>query len=273
MRRCLALVVLLFGAPLLGCSTGVETGNATAVVQVRLTAAPPQQSAGTPLVVVEEDGVPLRVDEAWVGLGWFDFRLPAGTTCADVDPAALAPPSRCEGDRVRVEGPWLVDLLTGAFHPALGALEVPALAYEGVDLHVDALGPPAVDANDPRAGFSLGMQGVYDPDGEAIPFEFRFQYTTDIAVAPPQGLALSAGANEQLTVRLDATQWLAQVPLSACLADGKIEIEHGKLEIEALEVEEEHGETVYEEPCEGVDHAIETGVEDSAEVEVERHDD
>ncbi len=273
MRRCLAILALLFGAVLLGCSTGVETGNATAVVQVRLTAAPPQQSAGTPIVVVEENGVPLRMDEAWVGLGWFDFRLPAGSSCADLDPAALAAPLTCENGRIRVEGPWLVDLLTGEFHPALGAIELPALAYDGVDLHVDKLAPPAVDANDPRAGFSLGMQGVYDPDGQAIPFTFRFQLTTDIAVAPPQGLALSGGANEQLTVRLDASQWLAQVPLSACLADGKIELEDGKLEIEALETNEEPGETGYEEPCQGVDHAIETGVEGSGEVEVERRGD
>ncbi len=191
----LALALALI-AP--GCA-GTETGNAAdpgvpVFVQLALTSDAARDADDRPLVIEQAIG---RV-------GRIDFELPEGLSCA-----ALGDP-RCVEGRIRIEGPWTVDLLTGALSPDTTA-RIPAGRYGRVDVRF----APGDD------DVSLRVEG-------RAPGEVRFRLLGDFTEdARFEGDAAVIDGEGVVPVRLalPVEAWFADAPLARCIDDGEVPLD------------------------------------------------
>lgn len=152
------------------------------------------------------------------------FDLPSGVGCADI--AGLTG-ARCEPsdrpaddsdeDTIIVDGPFVVDLITGAATPSLSAVRIPAGTYARVDVRLEGgragggIAPgSALDGN------AVAFTAAYDLEGQSTPVELRLDFSEDIRIDARQGVVVSA--DEDLIARFVVGDWLARVPLATCLA-------------------------------------------------------
>ncbi|MCA9546326.1 MAG: hypothetical protein KC613_18100 [Myxococcales bacterium] len=215
MRLTCAHAGLLFSAATLGaCGDATETGNAQSgpVVSLRMTLQAAQDPTAS-TTVLDGDGAAIRVRSATARLRRIDLALPDGVRCEDW-PGATA--ERCPPgeDRVRFEGPWQVDLLTGAFSPPLGDAAVPAGTYRRVEVRFDDdAGPALAIEAETAAGNGLAFTLSADP-------EYRF---VGAAVVPGQGVA-------SLLMALPVDAWFAG-PVARCVDDGAYPSQQGVAQV------------------------------------------
>ena len=177
-----------------------------------------------------EDGAPASRDakgefyglrEARINLRDIELDLPDGVGCAELEGALVG--ASCEGDKIRVEGPLLIDLLEGSAQPSIAEVRIPPLTYKRVDYRID-------DAEDLPDGHVLEDHSFYvaagfERDGQPLELRILLKFNEDARVEAPIGVALPGGG--RLTVNFDAAQWLSDVPIGDCLDDGDLEIDNG----------------------------------------------
>lgn len=230
-RSCLLACVLLLPA----CA-GTETGNGqkdkdhTAKVEMRLTAVD-GSVPGADFVGEDADGVALTVTEAWVSVETIDLWLADGLACSDVfDPTAdvvlaadpdHAPRCSAEDDKLRIEGPFWIDLVTGASDPSLDVVYLPPGAYTRADvkLHPRTPANPRGDGIDDATLVALGTVSLADG---AAPFLLSLRFTDHILfdgdMAADDGLTA-------LLLLLDVRSWFADLPFAACADSGDLGVE------------------------------------------------
>lgn len=206
--RIIASTVAL-AAGLGGCA-GVDTGNGSpARIQMALSVgeAPP----------VDEGGATFHVEEASVFVRHVELYLPSGLTCNDVAPLGLPAGVSCDLEKVRVSGPFRVNLLTGVAAPPLPALDVPAGTYSRVDVRFE---------EDELTDVTLVARGIVPVDGVSRPWRLAVELEEDLRF---EGMAIEAleGALARALLGLDMSQWFAALPLSACAAAGALPVEDG----------------------------------------------
>lgn len=197
----------------LGCS-GLDTGNADiARVQVALSAGPgvPVDSSGTEFAVTRAAATVERVD----------LYLPAGVSCSEVpglDPAGSVSAFTCEVDKIRANGPWRVNLLTGAAVPPFPAVPVVAGTYRRIDVRFED------DDTD------VVLEGTVQLSNQSVPFRFQGELEGEIRFEGADVVAIDKQLSEAI-LKLDPTGWFAGVPIAQCAADGDLEIINGVLEL------------------------------------------
>ncbi len=150
---------------------------------------------------------PVHIDTAVAFVRRIDFHFPAGVTCMDLDPATLVHPAYCTGDAIRVEGDWVVDLVSGVATPSMDGIVVPALDYTRVDVRFsDANGADATLADDTFV--ATGTVGD-------LPLSVRLRFNED---ARFEG-AVDGDAASTALLLLDVDAWFADVNLDACVAE------------------------------------------------------
>lgn len=193
MRR--AAPLLAVAAAMAGCA-GTETGNAAdpgVPVSVQL--------ALTGDIARDADDRALAIEQAIGSVRRIDFELPDDTTCAALDDP------RCVDGRLRIEGPWAVDLLTGRLSPD-PTVRIPAGRYARIDVRF----APGDD------DVSLRVEG-------RAPSEARFRllgdftedarFEGDAAVIEGEGVV-------PLRLALPIDAWFADAPLARCIDDGDV---------------------------------------------------
>jgi hypothetical protein len=208
------LVGLCAVAAGVGCA-GLDTGNANdvATIKVALSAGPgqPVDANGTAFAVTKADATVERVD----------LYLPAGVSCAEVPglgAAGSASKFTCESDKIRANGPWRVNLLTGAAVPAFPAVPVVEGTYRRID----------VEFEDDDA--DLVLEGTVPLNNQSVPFRFRGELDAEVRFEGAEVVARLDQA-AQAILKLDPTGWFAGVPIAQCVADGDLEIVGGVLEL------------------------------------------
>ncbi len=185
---------------------------------------------GAGLTVTDEVGTVYTLVSTKVNLRDIELDLPAGTRCNEIA-AELGGGARCGsdnaddssgggsdstnggGDKVKIDGPFTVDLLTGTATPSLAEVRVPALAYDRIDFRIE----PA-DAGE-LEGTSWRTTATFDDGGTQRALTLSLRFNEDLRVEAPGGVQVEAGA--PLLVRFDVTQWLSGVGLGACVDSGE----------------------------------------------------
>lgn len=228
MKR-LLLIALVSLASLSGCA-GVETGNGragftTATVQLAL-----RTAAGTPGAPTTEDsaGTKYVFTTARAVVRHVELSLPSGQTCTSLDLTGLDSRITCDPSGLRVNGPFVVDLLTGVSTPSLADLSVPAGVYDRVDVRFDdAKG--AVPASDPLSKNTLLAEGTFDTGAGPQSFRLRLKFNEDARFERPGGFELTEDAAEEVLLWLDVASWFKSLPLTECIDEGRFDEEGGKL--------------------------------------------
>lgn len=194
---------------LAGACTGSETGNGareTKPVEVRMTLVPGSDGR---LLAADQGGSAFEIVDATAIVDRIDLLLPDGEACVETLGGSVAYEAFCTHDegRVRVEGPWVFDLVTGESSPSLEALELPLGPVERVEVR---LAPGARDA------WTIAADGIV---GER---DFRLELRMgDVIRFEGEGLTVDA-MTVRLGLDLDPAGWFAGVDLTACDAAGGI---------------------------------------------------
>lgn len=187
-------------------------------------------TTGAGLTLTDEVGTVYTLTSTKVNLRDIELDLPAGTRCNEIE-AELAGGARCAsdgaddsssggsgndqggGDKVRIDGPFTVDLLAGTATPSLAEVRVPALAWDRIDFRIE----PA-DAGE-LAETAWRTTATFDRDGVPTELTLALRFNEDIRVEADGGVTVDPAA--PLLVRLDVTQWLSAAALGACIESGE----------------------------------------------------
>lgn len=235
---------LALAAGLGGCA-GVDTGNgAPARIQMALSVGevPP----------VDQGGATFQVEAASLFVRHLELYLPAGLGCADVAPLGLPAGVSCDLEKLRVTGPFRVNLLTGVATPPLPSLTVPAGTYSRVDVRFE---------EDELTDVTLVASGTVPVDGVSRPWRLAVELDEDVRF---EGMTIDAleGALARALLGLDMSQWFAALPLSACAAAGTLPVEGGVIVL-----------SDGDEACVDIEDVIKAAIRGSAVLLDDDHDD
>ncbi|MCB9732184.1 MAG: hypothetical protein H6745_06175 [Deltaproteobacteria bacterium] len=233
---CLRVALLAaLALPAAACA-GLETGNGHNG-PVTLSAAF-ELAAGDP---VDSGGREFTLDGARANVRRVDLDLPAGESCVGIaglldgavvdDSAPHTSVCLAGGAAIRLNGPFVVDLLTGATTPAIPAVPAPWGTYRRVDIRFDRADPRdgAVSAGDPLADQTLVATGTVALNGATTPFSLVLDFNEDARFESAGGVVLPDEGPATLILRLDPARWFAGLPLARCAEAGDLPIEGGTL--------------------------------------------
>ncbi len=221
----------------LALACGAETGNGLGpTVTLRATqSGSGLHAAQDPPVLrgADAQGTPLSVAHARVSVKRIELeKQVGGEACREADFVDSGFSVTCDGDKLRIEGPIVVDLMTGASTPSLERVVLPAATYQRVDVRLEqARAGDVLMAGDPLIGATLVADGELDYRGQPTPYDLALKFNEDARFESSTGVTVSEAGAEQLLLLLDVTQWFAAVPLTGCLDDGDLTIEGGRIHV------------------------------------------
>ena len=156
-------------------------------------------------VFEDESGVVFSITEARAWLRDIELEMPRGMNCQDFADV-LAGGAQCKTtiddsrDDARdsdddddfgvilIDGPIMVDLVTGETAPSLSDVRVPALAYDRVDFRMEPADEESslLAAGDSLADNSLVVTASFELDGDASELVLAFDFNVDVRL---EGLA------------------------------------------------------------------------------------
>jgi hypothetical protein len=199
----------------LGSCASSETGNGqnpenpTVTVQLALTAA--ESTADGSLLLRDADGSAFTVTDARAVIASIKFHLPDGLECIDGG-------ADCDVT-IELDGPWLVDLLTGDWTPPLTELQLPPGSYDRVELRFDDKHVGLVPTTDPLHEASLVTEGVLNVGGTDRTYQLRLDFNEKARFDGAATVGPDA-MGKIVNLTLDATNWFADAPIVKCAEDG-----------------------------------------------------
>lgn len=108
--------------------------------------------------------------------------------------------------KLRLQGPFVLDLLTGSTTPSLASLQLPAGTAIRVDVRLD-------DKHQLNSS-SLIVSGNYNANGVSNPFSISYDFNEEIKFRNDSGFEISAAQLNCMVMGLDVEKWFAGVDLS-----------------------------------------------------------
>ncbi|HEX8703907.1 MAG TPA: hypothetical protein VF815_34060 [Myxococcaceae bacterium] len=184
-----------------------------------------------PLTFNSGDGMGFLLTQARIHLRDIRLDLPQGTSCADV--TGLSAGVECKGSEssntLIVDGPIVVDLLTGATTPNLGGLVIPAGTYKRIDFRLDEARADEVAVNEPLIGYSM-LVGASFMDTSNKTLELRLKFSEDARFESATGVEVPEGG--VLITLLNPAIWLEGLPLASCIQKGDVAFDGSVLRID-----------------------------------------
>jgi hypothetical protein len=197
------------------------------------------------IVIRDRDGARFVVDTAWVAVDHIELLLGPGLECKGFNDKIVPYEASCGGgassDRLRIDGPWVVDLISGAFEPPLEALEILEGDYTNVELTIRPAEPGLgdVEEGDALAGASLDMGGTVrleDQGPAGTGAELPFGLTLDLNLFSRFGDGLiTIGDIDTIELTLETETWFGDLPLADCIGRGFVPRMDGVLRLESVE--------------------------------------
>lgn len=171
---------------------------------------------GTGMTISDDGAKPFTLTAAQIHLRDIELDLADGD-CDDVEGAS------CSDQSVKIQGPFVVDLLTGVTTPSLADVRVPAGIYKRIDFRIDdaRVEQGLVDAASPLANRSMVASASFQQDGKTMSLDLLLRFNEDIRVEDPAGIDVSGDAAALLT-KFDAGLWLDGLDIGDCLARGEL---------------------------------------------------
>jgi hypothetical protein len=222
---------LLSIVALVGC--GTETGNGLVTIKAALTSSDPQ--TGTAIIGKDAQQTVVTVDSARASLRHIEFQRPGGKQTCDDFKSSNTERVKCDGGKIRVNGPIAIDLLTRNATPSLADLEIPADTYMRVDVRFDEARPAegVVMPSDPLAGSAIIASGELSyPMGATTRFDFALTFTEDARFENSAGIRIEESGVNQVLLSLDVARWFSAIPITQCIQNGDLTIDNGHVTIE-----------------------------------------
>lgn len=205
-------------------STGTHIGN-PGDLEFRVSSALSEAPEAKEVRFTDVDGTPFALAEARVVIRDVELYLPDGLTCAAVAGSYSGATCEAGDDKLEVTGPFVVDLLTGASTPSLEGVKVPPLRWRRVDYRLDDADETLLPSSDPLFGSTLYLRAAFEQAGMTSELRGALRFNEVVRVEDAAGIQLPEGG--KLFVELDAGVWLAQAPVSACVASGELPLMDG----------------------------------------------
>jgi hypothetical protein len=222
------IIGLLAGVGCGDAETGSHIGNPVSLAFTIFSSL--SSESGEP-VILDENSTEYTLTNAKMNVGEIRLNLPTGTTCADLTTTSFVG-AVCGLDDdvpakevVRVMGPFVVDLIDPKASP-LDSVRVPSLAYSKVLYRLENADPAdgLVGATDPLANLSFIADAAFDKEAVSNTLHLALKINDNVEIENAAGIEV--GRNGSISIKLDASNWLAGAGIGACLEDGSIPIQN-----------------------------------------------
>lgn len=255
----------LAGLGVTGCA-GSETGNGE--VEHREVAVVMELAAdGATLAATDKAGTTFTIDSADVLVEEIDLWLPVGEPCSDrvpvptltdAPPAPYVPICTADDTKLRVLGPWHVDLVTGVLEPSLASLDLPDGTYVRVGARMRPALPGEADvhAADALDHQTIDVTGRVTLGGAEARWDLRLDFTDEARFEPASPIEIGPGVSS-IFLLLDVETWFAKLDLAACMTAGEVPKDaDGTYELAELAPR-----------CGNIENAIRTAIRDAGRAE------
>lgn len=200
----------------------------------------------------DDGGTAYTLTSARIGVRHIDLYLPTDLGCEDIADALVGATCEPLDDKIRVDGPFVLDLLG---RQTLPGLQLPAITYRRIDYRIDdtreedgllALTDPLLDRS------FVATASFSGPEGDAQ-LELLLRFNEDARVEDPLGVTLPEDG--LLAVDFDVASWLQNAPIAECLADGDLTLDAGVLRIDEDDTR-----------CNGIESPLKTNIKSSARI-------
>ncbi len=222
------IIGLIAGAGCGDAETGSHIGNPVSLAFTVFSSL--TSESGEP-ILRDENNTEYKLVAASMYVREVRLRLPNATNCVDLDPISLVGATCVSTDDVPAEqeilvsGPFIVNLTDPASSP-LNQVRVPSLAYTRVKYRLEEADPSdgVLTSTDPLANLSFIADATFMKDNVLNTLHLALKIDKDIEIENTSGMEL--GRNGAISIKLNASDWLASAGLGACIDDGSILIEN-----------------------------------------------
>jgi hypothetical protein len=180
-------------------------------------------------VVTDDAQTTFSLVDAQLHLRDIELDLPEGSTCSDVPETAG---TKCDesSNKIVIDGPFVIDLVTGQSTPDLSTIEVPAGVYKRIDFRVEDGDPSEGVVAEGSALDNRSFAGSFTFDDQGTPLTLRLslRFNEDIRIEDPAGIDATGSAQALLTT-FDISAWFAGLDISGCLENGDLRIVDGEV--------------------------------------------
>ena len=225
MNRTSVSIISLIAVASVACSTdeGTSTGQVGLTMRAAAASHPDVVSVDTDtLVMFDAADTPYRISAAQLHLRDIELDLPDGMRCADLESQPVGASCEDGEDKIRIDGPIIVDLVSGATTPSLADVKIPAGIYDRIDFRVED-GDPEDGVVTPGSALddrSFVVTAAFELDGAPKTLELSLHFNEDIRIERPSGVEVAPG--EDLVATWLTNDWLAGVDVASCLDQGDV---------------------------------------------------
>jgi hypothetical protein len=205
--------------------------------------------------VTDAGGTQFTIRKAFANVSNVRIRLPDGSGCEGTSEVT------CESGDIRLPGPFVSDLMTGASTPELKSFVAPAGAYRRVELRLEPLSPAAATPEPALGGHTIFISGIFEYSGKtARAFTIALDFDEETRVESGQGMTVLDSGVTRMLVRLKVDTWLAHSNITSCLADHSLALDSAG----NLAIDKDH-------TCGNLEQSLRDGIKGSCDLGDEHH--
>ncbi len=242
------IVIRSYIATLLVCfaASACTSGSPVTGIDVQAVSSSGAASDTAPLELTDDGALGFALQSAYVHLRDIELDLPDDVSCEDIADELVGASCDDNGQKIVVNGPFDVDLITGTSTPDLSLVEIPVGLYRRVDFRVD----------DNPDETSFAVVADFEYEGQAYTLDLSLDFNEDIRIETLPGVSVDESTN--LIAEFVVDDWLAGVDVGSCMEAGDVEVEGTRVIID---------ETSTSGSCSGIEDMIKSNMKDSGQMD------
>lgn len=201
----------------MSCSkNGIESQDTQATIAIMLgtNATQLSKTSTDSFSITDLGGTTFTITEARTNVRHIQFDYPEG--------------SSDKANQISLNGPFLINLMTGTSNPEIGAFDVEPGIYKRIDVRLDDT--KAIDglvsSNDDLLDNTMVVKGSFNyASNTNNNFTFILKFNEDVRFEEPSGIYVNEGETKDIILNLKVDEWLSNINITECLDDGDIVLE------------------------------------------------
>ncbi len=169
--------------------------------------------ADTIFFVTDLSGTLFSIKEARVSVRHIQFDFPDGVTDTLTE------------DKVSIDGPFVINLMTGESTPVIGEFTIEPGLYKRIDVRLDdsKASNGLVDSSDALFENTLVVAGNFDYDNvNGRSYSMVLKFNEDVRFEEPGGILIDEESLNNVVLNLLVDEWLQGIDITSCLDDGDL---------------------------------------------------
>lgn len=219
----LLIVVALFSACSDDPTAPAADGKATFTMQLSSSTGATSKSTlstaamDTLFSVTDLSGTLFTIKEARTSVRHIQFDFPDG----EID--------SLDEDKISIDGPFLIDLMTGISTPVISEFTIEAGLYKRIDVRLDdsKASDGLVDSSDALFENTLVVSGNFDYDNVlGRSYSIVLKFNEDVRFEEPGGILIDEETLNNVVINLLVDEWLEGIDITACLDAGDLTLDN-----------------------------------------------